>query len=214
MKDINEIISRLIGSTRTRKRDFDLLEVCSDIEALVSHEGSIKSAAQTLTLSTSMLNQFLSINKLPDSLKTLLKNRTIDGVSAAYNLTKFSSSDQEVLASMLLDGRINSLDIRYISPLRKQYPGRTIAQLVDRLKSSADKKIYLIRINSDEYDLDTDIVKIKFRDAVGKENLIDVHRTSDELIIKLSKKGETMLRERVRQKNSTLKNQVKDIILN
>jgi hypothetical protein len=208
--NIDEVISRLIINTHTKVRQANLLDIASDVEVLVNHEGGVKEAAALLSLSPSMLSQFLSVLNLPDSIKQLINDRKIDSVSVAHSLNKFSDDDKKQVAKLIMGGVLNSLDVRLLIPLRKQYPLEDMTVIAQMLKDSKDKKVYTINLDNENADVKR--LTSVFSSLIGQSEIVGVIKEKDSVKIKITATGEKELRKLARKNKTTLEKMILTII--
>ena len=205
MKDdeINKTIARVILSTKRKKRQYSLFEVAMDIQTLKESLGSISNVSKIVGISTGMLNQFLSIFKLPQRIIELIKQRKIDSVSVVHHLSKYNEKDKKVLENLLIENKLSSLDLRVLIPFRKQFPNESIIELVEKIHSSKDIKVSVIRIHKDDTEKTLPELTDCFITQVGRENVITVEQHNNFIDIKLSKEGEMILRKDAKENKKT-----------
>ncbi len=202
-EEINKAIARIILSTKRKKRQFNLFEIALDIESLKNEKGGMKEVSKLIGVSAGMLSQFLSVFKLPEPIVELVKERKIDSVSIVHHLAKYNSEDKQKLVELLSSKELLSQDLRILIPYRKQYPNESIIELVERIHSSKNIKVSVIRINKN--DTEKTIIELGsiFTKEVDKENLITVESKDDVIDIKVTKQGEKILREKAKRNGKT-----------
>ncbi len=204
MRTQEEMISRLIASIPySPKAPFSLDLVARDIENLRRELGGLDKVAEIVKVSEGMLNQFLKVKKLSPKIQKLVSDRVVDGVTLVHNLAKFSYPDQEVIVNEIISGNLKGTDVRLLSPLRTQYTDADIKQLIEKLKNSENKKVSVIKFNSEDLHKEVEKLRKDLVRIVGKEELIDLLLSNGEGSIKLTSKGEKELRSAAkRQKKS------------
>ena len=78
METKEEIISRLLLNTKRNKRRDNIIKIAKDISWLKNELGNLQKVSEEIGISTGMLNRFLSVEKLSDTVKNLVENRQID----------------------------------------------------------------------------------------------------------------------------------------
>ena len=198
-----EVISQLITNTKTKSREVDLITISDTVSQFVEISGGLSNAANALSISPGMLNQFLIIKKLNPSVKSLIKNKKINSISVAYNLSKFKEDDQEILAKLIISKDINSLDLRLVAPMRKQFPDLEVGQLVNRLLNSKDRKVSVIKFDKEDAPGSVSDIIYRFEKLVGSE-LLECFEDKNQIVVKVSKEGESLLRKKARANKKTL----------
>ena len=205
-----EVKGRLIKNTRTKNRISNLIDIAEDILWLKNKEGSLTKVASIVKVSENMLSKFLSVNKLSDRLKKLVKNRDLDSVSAVYNLSKYSPEIQEKLANAYLKGEIDTHEIKYLSPLIRRNPNSSIEELIDRLNSSKNIRLSVIKYEIPSQNITKQHITNKLS-FLGEE-LYSIDLQQNCATIKITKEGENMLRSKAKEKNQTLGEFVKRLL--
>jgi hypothetical protein len=202
--EINKIIARLILSTRRKSRNFSIYDIASDILYLKTSFGNLNEVAKLVGVSSGMLNQFLSVFNLPEFVLKMVKERKIDSVSIVHYLSKFKEADVISLSQLLVSRELSSQDLRILLPFRKAHPNEDILNLVEKLNSSKNIKVSVIRINKS--DTEKSIIELTqvFVSEVGRENLYAIEEKNDFLDIKLLKSGESILRQKAKAKKKSL----------
>ena len=211
-EEINKAIARVILSTKRKNRQFSLFEIANDINALSNAKGGLKEVANTIGISTGMLNQFLSVFKLPKTVIELVKNRNIDSVSMVHYLTKFDDNDSVKLSKLLASNKLSSQDLRILIPYRKQHKEADILDLVEKIHASKNIKVSVIRINKQDTIKSTSELHTIFSDHVGAENVIMIDMKNEIIDIKLAKEGEKILRDKAKTNNTTFVELISKII--
>lgn len=211
-EEVNKAVARVILSTKRVKRQYSLYDIASDIEFLKGAKGNIKEVSKVIGISPGMLNQFLSVFKLPIDIVELVKNRKIDSVSIINSLSKLENKDVLELSEMLRNNLISSHDLRVLIPYRKQFPNESIEELVKRIRSSKNIKVYVLRISKQDTTKPLEELEKIFTDSVGSENLHSIEQTNDFINIKIFKEGERCLRGKAKSKKITLQELVSNLV--
>lgn len=211
-EQINQAIARVILSTKRKSRQYSLYDIGMDILDLKNAKGGLNEVSHVIGISSGMLNQFLSVFKLPPSVIEMVKNRTIDSVSLVHNLSKLPEKDIENLYDLLVEKKISSQELKFLIPFRKHYPNDSIITLLDKINASKNIKVSVVRINSNDTTKTIEELKNIFNSQVGSENFIDVTKEDSLIDIKLTKNGEKILRKKARQSSQTLQELIINLI--
>lgn len=211
-EELNKIIARVILSTKRKNRQYSLYEIASDIKALQEDKGSLKTVSDIIGISSGMLNQFLSVFKLPDPIIDLIKDRKIDSVSIAHNLSKFKPEDAIKLSSLIINQKISSQDLKVLIPYRRQHAHHSIENLVEALNATKNIKVSVIRINRDDTIKDQEELTDLFGSLVGVENIVEITVNEKNIDIKLLKDGEKVLRSIAKSKGQSLQELVSILV--
>jgi hypothetical protein len=200
----SELIARLILSTKRKKREFSILEIASDISFLKEMLGSLKEVSKVIGISTEMLNQFLSVYKLPQEVQTLVKERKIDRVAVVFLLSKFSEEDLQQLIPMVSDRKISSQDLKVLLPYRKQHSQEKIIDLIKNLSSSKNVKISVVNIPRKATNRSSQQIAEIIKAKVGDDNFLVVTEDENLYGIKIKKEGEKILRAIAKEEKISL----------
>jgi hypothetical protein len=138
----DQAIANLIASTRTKKRSVSLLDFHNWLEKAINALGSLQLVADSIGLSTRMLKQFLVIEKLDKSVLPHVKARTLDSIDTLNYLARFTHRDQRNLLPILLKKQLSSKDLRSVYQQRSVLPDTSIAQLIKRVASGKNRRVY------------------------------------------------------------------------
>ncbi|NQU88225.1 MAG: hypothetical protein HQ541_20955 [Mariniphaga sp.] len=164
----------------------------------------MKKVADVISVSTNMLNRFLSVKKLNPEVQKLFYTREIDNINLAYYIKNLNFSDQLILAKKYASGEMNSQDIRVLMPLRKINPDSNIIDLCEKVMKSKNIKIYIAQFEVLAYPTSKDTLTIKFEKLIGKKNLYSISLDNNTCTLKVTKTGEKQLREIAKSKNKSL----------
>lgn len=203
-EELNKAIARVILSTKRKSRQYNLVEIATDIQKLKTSLGSLNEVANVIGISSGMLNQFLSVFKLPKNVLKLVEERKIDSVAIVHYLSKYSNEDITQLSDLIVLNNLSSQDLRVLLPYRKQFPQERVVDLVDKLHQSKNIKVSVIRISENDTCKSFDDLNELFATQVGVENIIAIEINKKNIDIKVSKKGEKILRETAKKNRLTL----------
>jgi hypothetical protein len=204
MATTDEIIAKLILSTKRKNREYDLVEIAESIDLLRNKLGSLKDVSDVIGISPGMLNQFLKVFKLSEPLKQLVRDRKIDSVNMVHNLSKFDEHDQNRIAVAIVEKRLNSEDLRFLSPLRTELPNESIDHLIDKTISSKNIKVSVIMFHTENLLKDVHKLEEQLVEIIGRDNLLSISVKPETSEIKLTKNGEKQLRELASRRKITL----------
>ncbi|MFT3886513.1 MAG: hypothetical protein QM724_14150 [Flavobacteriales bacterium] len=122
-------------NTRRIKRTASIEELAYDIQLLRDSYGTLDKVSEAIGLSTSMLGQFMAVEKLIPEVREMVRKRVLDSVSVVHYISKHSAADQVYLAKAYTSGDLSSQDIRAIAPLRTRFP----AERIERSRSEGSE---------------------------------------------------------------------------
>jgi hypothetical protein len=206
MTDTNdsEIIARLILSTKRKKRNYSLIDIASDISSLQKKKGGLKEVSKIVGISTGMLNQFLSVLKLPSEIQTMVQERIIDSVAMVFLLSKFSNEDALLLSAKAADKSLSTSDLKILLPFRKHHKNENVLELLDKINTSKNIKVSVIKLPEAIVKKSKDELFTIMNSLIGTENIIALENDSGFIEIKITKEGEKILRKKAGEKNKTL----------
>lgn len=206
------VIARLIANTRRTKRPNNLIEIARDIRWLQNDLGTLKAVSETIGISTHMLGQFLSVEKLSPEVKKLVKERKIDLINVVRYMRNFRWNAQRVIAREVIAGRLSANDIRVLAPLHKSLSHLTIHQLISRVQKSKNIKIYVAYFRIPSGFKNTNALKRRFQKIVGKTEIVSF--TVKDLVgtLELTLLGQKKLRDAAKERNSSLRKFVDMIV--
>lgn len=207
--ELQKYILLIIANTKKRKRQDDIVTIATYIEILYKNIGDLNKVARLVSLSTDMLKKFLSVNKLSVDVKKLFKTRKIDSVTIAHLLSYFSNDEQLYLIAEILKGNMNTDDMKVIVPLKNSVSDLKINELVERVISSKDKKIYLILFPLFENNNYVEIFKKNIKNLLKKEDILKLEVKEKVIELGLSKNGIQKIRELAKKEKLTLRNYLK-----
>lgn len=206
------IIARLILSTGRKNRPFDLVTVYNDFKYLLNNGYSVVNISKLLGISAGMVNKFLRVEKISPDLINLLKNRTIDSVALVHNLAKFSYNEQKIIVQSLEEGKLTTHDVRALSPLRKSNPEVELPILINRLTSSKDQKVSVIRIPCESLKKNISDFEEIVKEIIKEENFERIESNMEFFDLKMSKKGELLLRKHAKTKKISLNELINELL--
>lgn len=212
MKNEIEVIGRLLQSTNTHKRPYNLIEVADDIDWLSKNLGGINKVSEILGISSGMLNQFLKVRKITPNVLPLIENRTIDSVAIVHSLSKFSSKDQEEISQALIAQKLDGKNVRLLSPYRTQFPSEPILSLIDKLKDSENKKVSVITFDSEDLHKDISNLQSELGRIIGVEDLVGINILGKNGFIRMTPMGEKKFRKIAKINRKTLQDYTYSIL--
>lgn len=209
METLEKITVRLIANTGTEgsqrlKRQLSIFEIAEDILWLKNQLGNMKKVAETVTLSEGMLQKFLRVFQLSDYTKELVKQRKIDSVEVVNQLARYPELDQSIIADLLIKNEFSNQDFRILSPLKKQFPDEPIEKLIEKIKKSKDIKVSVIQFNIENLKKSKSNLEKDLIERVGQNEFIGISILNNIGLIKITKKGELLLREYAKAQKQTL----------
>lgn len=204
METTEHIIARLILSTKRRVREFDLIQVADDIERLKNEMEGLKPVSEILEISEGMLNKFLKVKSTSPKIQKYVKSRVIDSVALVNELGKFSLSEQDILIDLIINKVLHPIDLRYLHPLRTKYIDISIEQLVNRLNESKNKKVSIIKFNEEDLHKPITELELALKNIVGEKELINLEINNKFGTIRITPKGEKILRDSAKRQRKTL----------
>ena len=212
-EEIYNVVAKLFLSTRKKSnRLLNIVEIADEITWLKDKLGGLIQVSEELKLTTGMLNQFLSVYKLNEQVKNLVRDRKIDSVAVVYNLSKFSIVDQTEIVDYILDKKINSQDLKALIPLRKRYPDDNITDIVNRHINSKNTKISVIQFYPVDLKKTKEALENELIYIVGKNNLHSIELSEIPFLIKLTKEGENILRNESKKRKITLQELIQKLL--
>lgn len=202
-EEINKAIARVILSTKRKKRQYSLYDIALDIQNLKEAKGSLNEVSKIIGITTGMLNQFLSVFKLSDVFLKLVKERKLDQVTTVHYLTKLKENDKKELADLFLSNKLSVDDLRALIPFRKKYPNDSITDLVEKILSSKNIKVSVIKIPKEETTKSIELLEVQFKKLLGDENFITIEKNDNFIDIKVSKEGTKILRNEAKLNKKT-----------
>ena len=209
---INSIIARVIVSTATKKRQFSLYDIAEDINFLKKENGGMKKVSQLIGISAGMLNQFLSIYKLPNEIIELVKSRQIDSVSIVHYLSKFKEKEAIDLSNLIINEALSSQDLRILLPYRKQFPHKSIKELVEKINDSKNIKVSVIRLSNSDLKKSITSLKDTVTNLIGEKNFLTIDSFENNIDLKITALGEKTLRDIAKKQHQTFQEFISQLI--
>lgn len=211
-RTLEKVIARVLSNTLRQKRPNNLIEVANDIELLKNEMGSLEAVSNVVGISTDMLRQFLSVKQLSHEVRKLIEERKIDSVTVAHKIRNFTEEEQKTIANEVIEGRLNSGDIRALVALKNKLSNLNIDQLISRVVNSKDIKVYVARFRiPEEKKVGTELRK-RFENAVGKDEIVSFIIENHIGNLQLTRVGFQKLRETAKQNNLSLRQFVDKLI--
>lgn len=210
-EQINQLLARILLSTKRKNRQFSVYDVAKDIEALIKAKGA-SDAAKLIGISSGMLNHFLAVFKLPEPALTYVKERKIDKVEFIYYLSKFEREDIITLANYTIDNGLTSQNLRVLLPLRKKYPTDNLLDLIERVIKSKNIKVSVIKFQKQDLKKTPDKFRELVVSLVGADNFIELNVETSFCELKIRKEGEKILRKMAKEKKQSLQELISEIL--
>lgn len=206
---VDEAIAMLIACTRRKQRPKSIVEIAGMIEFLRGQLGSYKSVSETVGISTEMLREFRSVDKLEGEIRSLVENRTIDSVDLVYRISKLDPATQRAVVRAVLVGRMMGDDARVV----RSFSGRRSSpeDAVTRTIKSRDVRTYLIKFATPA-DKRTSDLRNTFRMVVGNDEIVSVNTEDGTSTIELTYRGQKNLRRAAKEAGVTLRTFVASLL--
>lgn len=192
---VNAATARVLLSTKRKSRQYSLFEIATDILFLKNETGGIKNVVKLIGISSGMLNQFLSVLKLPTEIIQLINQRKIESVSMAHHLSKFNRDDSIQLAQMVINESLTSQELRSILTYRRKFQSEPIKDVVKRVLDSKNIKVSVIRFSDSNLKIDLSELSAKISKLIGEENFLTIVKSNKNIDVKITPVGEKKLRE-------------------
>jgi len=206
------VTARLLANTRTRRRPDNLVDIARDIRWLESHLGSLRAVSELVGISSDMLNRFLSVERLAPEVRELVQEREIDHINTVHYIRGFDAEGQHVIAEELVAGRLSEGDVRVLAPLRRSLPHLSVAELVSRVQTSKDKKVYVAYFHVPSDSEGIAALKDRFAEAVGEDNIVAFSVEEELGTLKLTPPGLKKLRQAARERKMSLRRFVDSVV--
>jgi len=173
--DEETALSIIFTNTKRKSRTLDLVSIAESFAFLQKLYGSQKEVAKRVGLSSEMVREFLSINKLPEEVRKLIANRTIDSIDVVKQLASIREPEQQISLAKQL-GSLNSEEIRDVRRMVK-VGGSSTEDAIKEIMSTREEplNVFVLDLNEDIYQLlATAARKRKMQPAdLAKEILVD-----------------------------------------
>jgi hypothetical protein len=120
-----------------------LTDIAKWLKIAVAKLGSYSAVADRIGLSSKMLRQFTSVQRLSEPVQKLFQTKQLDSVDAATHLAMLPARQQEAVARALAFGKIDTSDIRAVIQLRQRGQSGSITSLLKRVSDSKAKQEYV-----------------------------------------------------------------------
>lgn len=206
------VIARLIANTRRIKRPDNLIKIAQLFKWLEKDLGGLKEVSKTIGISIDMIRQFLSVEKLCPEVQKLVKERKIDLINIVRYISGFKPAEQQYVANEVIAGQLSATDIRVLAPLKTSHPNLTIDKLVLRVQKSRDIPVYIAYFKVPNGFKNTNSLKKRFGDIVGKDEIMALTIKDSVVTLKLTSLGQKIIRNAAKQNNLTLRKFIDKII--
>lgn len=141
---VNESLAVLISNTLSKKRPVSLVEIATHLKMAIEQLGSVNAVADRIGITSKMLRQFLSVDKLTPEARKYFASRELDSVDMATHLAALSEKDQISLVGSINKLKLNTGDIRAIVDVKRLYPEEPIESAIQRILNSKTKIEYVV----------------------------------------------------------------------
>ena len=210
--ETNPSFAKLILSTKRKKRLLSITEFAEEVNKLQNQSYTLNEISLALGLKKEMLNQFLSVKKLSNPIKELVANRDIDSVSMVFYLSKFNAHDQLCISNFIINGKLNSQDLKTLKPLQTKNSNIPIKQLIEKLLSSKNIKVSVIKFEKEELKKSVEELENALIKIVGEDNFIEIEISEKIYSIKITKRGESLLRNFAKLQKHSLHQTVRKLL--
>ena len=175
--ELDRALALLIANTKRKKRLCSLVEISENLNFALKELGTYRELSNRIGLSETMLRQFNGIDRLSPKVKALFQKRVLDSVDAVSQISIFPFNEQEFVVKELAQGNIDTLDIRAILSLWKKNTGAPIADLVQKVAESKNKKYF--------------VAEFVIKESLGEKDLLPIFEKEipSEQIVKLEVDG-------------------------
>jgi hypothetical protein len=202
---LETVVARLIANTRKRARPHNLVQVARDIRLAEGKLGSLSAVSEVVGVSTDMLRQFLSVERLTPRVRMLVEQRAIDLINVIHYMSGFDAEAQEVIAHAVVDGRLSAEDVRALAPLRRRFPELPVGQLISRVEGSRDIRVYVAHFRVPDACIGPGALHKRFEEIVGADNVVSLMVKDQVATLKLTSSGRDELKAAARQRNVSLR---------
>lgn len=206
-----EAMATLITSTRTQKRNVSLVEFARILRCAIDEAGSLEEVADRIDLSPRMLKQFLLVERLCPTVHEWVARRQLDSVDAVGYLVPFPPKAQEFLARQLIEGKIQTSDLRAVRQVHKERPTEPLRAVIERVLASRTKKVYVLEFVF-RGGLSEAAVARKVQKTVGKDGLSGVEREGSFGRVVLTPEGLARMRQAAAERGVSLAKTLTSII--
>jgi hypothetical protein len=172
----------------------------------------LKSVSESVQLSTTMLSRFLKVFDVSEKARELMKSRQIDSVTIIHTLAMFPYEEQNTIIDYIVNKEFDTQSIRGLKELRDGLPNEDIEVLIKRMIDSRNVKVSVIKFDKQDLMISIDILSEKLNTIVGQENLRECYLNGISGYIKLSKKGENLLRQYAKNNKITFQNLIHKLL--
>ena len=207
------VIARLIANTLKRKRPDNLIEIARYIRWLENDLGSLKAVSDVIRISTDMLRQFLSVERLCPEVRKLVEERKIDLVNIVHYMRNFDPEAQQTIAREVIAGQLSANDVRALAPLRKALPELTIEKLILHIQRSRNIKVYVAYFSVPLGFKDAqEALRRRFEEIVGDSEIFSFAVKDHVGTLELTSVGQKKLREAAKEHKLSLRKFVDRIV--
>lgn len=211
-READDAIAAIIASTKRKKRKLDPLQVAEKL--LIAREalGGMGKLCETVGLSHEMVRQILSVRNCAAPVKRLIRQNKLTSFDILHRLSKLGENDQKVIAEAVVEGRLNSDDVRALVGLRKALPEVEVQDLIRRVQRSRNIKQYVAYLlapkkgdaSSEFYD--------RVADALGKDNIVSITMNRGVGEIVMNREGRDRLQKQATRARKTKREYLQGLV--
>lgn len=173
-KEVMAALASLIRNTRRKHRYLSLVEIADNLDLVIQGLGNINIVADRLGMSHKMLRQFQKVKQLTPSVQSLFASREIDSVDIADHLSKLDGKDQIFVAQKVVEGVLNSKDVRAVHEFHKENTELKIEEVVRKIEATRNVKHYVVEFVVRSKRTKPELIQERFAKVLGDENIISL----------------------------------------
>lgn len=190
----NEHLARILGNTRRKKRMISIPKIAESIEYMAQELGGVGPLSEQVTLSDTMLRQFLSVKELHPKVREMFDNRTLDSVDLCSQLATLQSSDQIVLAESVASGALQTKDVRDYRELRRFNADLSAEEIIEKVVSAKPKVEFVAQFVLRSGDTLKKLGE-RFTNYLDPDDILRLEADGSIVSLALSKNGRDCLRD-------------------
>jgi len=206
--------ARLMANIHRKKRPDNLVKIAGYIRRLESDVGSLKAVSEIpeVDISTDMLRQFLSIERLCPEVQRLVEERKIDRINIVHYMRNFDPTAQQIIAKEVIAEQLSANDIRVLAPLRRAFPQKPAEQLISHVQNSRDVKSYIAYFQVPAEIEDAQALRKRFEQIVGETEIMSYTVEDCVGMLELTSVGHKRIREEAKNSKLSLRKLFDNIV--
>jgi hypothetical protein len=190
---LDRALATVLSGTARIKRPVSIVVLSDAIKVATKGLGGLEAVADRVGISSRMLRQFLSVERLAPIVRSYFKTRKLDSVDVVAHLSTLPRSDQRAVADAVIASELQSDDVRAVGVLRRQIPDAPIRDVIDRVIDSKDVVEYVALFSCPPGARST--LRRRFEEALGTDGIktLDIKDGVCRLIV--TKTGKARLEE-------------------